>query len=59
MKPPRSVKTASTVERIILAPRSCTGLPDVNGHAGSGVVRGATGNLVMERMKIWTELLPK
>lgn len=26
---------------------------------GSGLVRGVTGDLVMERMKLWTELLPK
>jgi hypothetical protein len=26
---------------------------------GSGCVRGVTGDLVMERMKLWTELLPR
>lgn len=26
---------------------------------GSGLVRGVSGDLVMERMKLWTELLPK
>jgi hypothetical protein len=26
---------------------------------GSGCVRGVTGDLVAERMKLWTELLPR